>query len=62
MLSYWSNGYSLTIVGFPNDGTVFLQGDDAAALEDELEAAETGEIEQRILDQYSELAEQEGGE
>lgn len=40
-------------------GTVFLQGDEASELHDQLEACDSQEKIDLLLDQYSELAEEE---
>lgn len=50
-------GYGL-LLKFDN-GTVFLQGDDASALHDQLEACSTAEEMELIMGDYAEFAEQE---
>lgn len=55
MLDYDWLGYGL-LLKFPH-GTVFLQGDDASSLYDELEACESQEDVEMLAGGYSDFAE-----
>jgi hypothetical protein len=46
-----------TITGFPGGGEVFLQGEEAAELDDRIEACETDEQIESILMEYEHIAE-----
>ncbi len=57
MIDYDWLGYGL-LLRFDN-GTVFLQGEEASELYDQCEVCETSEQLELLLDGYSELAEEE---
>lgn len=57
MADYDWCGFGLTLT-FDN-GTVWLQGDEASELYDELEACETEEDRQMIMGEYAEFAEED---
>lgn len=57
MADYDWCGFGLTLTF--DKGTVWLQGDEASELYDELEACETEEQQQLLMDDYSEFAEEE---
>ena len=58
MIDYEWLPYGALLLRFDN-GTVFLQGEEAAELYDQCEACETSEQLELLLDGYSELAEEE---
>ena len=60
MADYDWLGYGL-LLKFDN-GTVFMQGDEASELHDQLEACGTGEEIDLLLSEYADLAEEEEDE